>query len=227
MRIEGIRLGLQYMVSDAEPTVAFTDITIRLLDTGLHAVTGPSGCGKSSLLYVLSGLRRSTAGTVYFDDTDVHGFTDHELSSLRKKRFGFIFQKHFLINALSVLDNILVPLNAKDEKSMALAAELMKKFALSGMEARKPYELSHGQRQRVAIARAFINSPEVIFADEPTAALDGESTHIVMDFLKEKSMHSSILLISHDPCILECANQVFYMKNGQINPTRDNCHGLL
>jgi putative ABC transport system ATP-binding protein len=224
MRIEGIQLGLQYMVSGAE---AFSDITIRLLDTGIYAVTGPSGCGKSSLLYVLSGLCRPTAGTLYFDDIDVNGIANHELFGLRKKRFGFIFQKHFLIGTLSVLDNILVPLNTKDEKSIVLANELMQRFELSGMEARKPYELSHGQRQLVAVARAFINSPQVIFADEPTAALDAESTRMVMDFLKEKSLHASILLISHDLCVLESANQIFRMENGRINPIHDNCHESL
>lgn len=218
MRIDGIALSLLYPSLGSEATTALAGATLRLADTGIHAVTGPSGCGKSSLLYVLSGLRLPTAGTVYYDDADLQSFPADDLARLRRGKFGFIFQQHFLMDSLTALDNVLVPLNSADSVNRQKAQELLARLGLDGLWRRKPHELSQGQRQRVAVARALANDPKVIFADEPTAALDHDSTKIVMDLLAEKSRQASILLITHDPDLLGRADKVFHMKGGQILP---------
>lgn len=218
MRIDSIELSLQYPVPKASAATALAGATIRLSDTGIHAVTGPSGCGKSSLLYVLSGLRSPTAGTVYYDDVDIQSLSADALAHTRRGKFGLVLQQHFLLDTLSALDNVLVPLNSFDKSSRQQAVDLLALLGLEGLERRKPYELSQGQRQRVAVARALANNPEVIFADEPTAALDRESTLAVMDVLTQKSKHAAIVLITHDPELLERADRVSHMKDGQIVP---------
>ncbi len=216
MRIDGIELTLQFPLPKADAAMALAGASIRVAESGIHAVTGPSGCGKSSLLYVLAGLRPPTAGTVYYDNVDIQSLCADALAHTRRSKFGVIFQQHFLLDALSVLDNVLVPLNSADKRSRQEAQDLLALLGLEGLGQRMPYELSHGQRQRVAVARALVNNPEVIFADEPTAALDRESTLTVMDVLAERRQRSAILLITHDPQLLERADTVFRMKDGRI-----------
>lgn len=215
MRIDGIQLGLQYHSAGAS-TTAVKNADIRMEASGIVAITGPSGCGKSSLLYLLSGLKKPTSGTVYFDDADIESIRQDDLARIRRLKFGLIFQRHYLLDYLSVLDNVLVPANSSTNADIERAKELLSRLDMADLCARKPQELSQGQRQRVAVARAFINNPAVIFADEPTAALDRESTNIVMSLLAEYGKSASILLITHDPAVLDRAARVINMKDGQI-----------
>ncbi len=216
MRIDGIQIGLSYPSQGVRAAAALFDVDIRIGDTGIYAVTGPSGCGKSSLLYVLSGLKAPTSGTVYYDDMDIQSYTANELAHLRRSRFGFIFQRPSLLESLSALDNVLI-LPAKNQKTIReRAMDLLARLDMDGFSDKKPHVLSQGQRQRVAVARALVNDPAFLFADEPTAALDRESTDAVMRLIKEQSRHASILLISHDSLVLEQADRVFCMRDGRI-----------
>lgn len=179
-------------------------------------LTGPSGSGKSSLLYLLSGLKTPSCGTVYYDDVDIAAFSSSEKANIRKTRFGFIFQRHFLIDYLSVLDNVLSVINSNTDKDKEKAMELLTKLKISHLSKKKPYQLSNGQRQKAAIARALINNPEVIFADEPTAFLDHNNAREVMDVLESYSTRSSSIVATHDRVILENAGRIIELWDGQL-----------
>ncbi len=199
--------GVTYAVKKASVTVNRGEFL---------GLVGPSGSGKSSLLYVLSGLKSASEGTVIFDGKAYHDLPNGKLIELRRKRYGFIFQQHFLINYLSVFENVMVgaleQTAAARERARALIAEL----GLEKQSNRLPWQLSIGQRQRVAIARALINEPAVVFADEPTAALDQATGHQVVDLLAQYRGHGSIVFVTHDPEMLGQADRVIRMRDGEI-----------
>jgi putative ABC transport system ATP-binding protein len=216
MRIDGTQIGLSYLSRDVRAAAVLFDIDIRMGETGIYAVTGPSGCGKSSLLYVLSGLKAPTSGTVYYDDVDIQSYTVNELAHLRRSRFGFIFQRPSLLESLSALDNVLIHHENNQKAARERGLDLLARLDIDRFCEKKPHVLSQGQRQRVAVARALANDPAFLFADEPTAALDRESTDAVMRLIKEHGRRASVLLISHDPLVLEQADKVIYMRDGRI-----------
>ncbi len=179
-------------------------------------MVGPSGSGKSSLLYLLSGLKHANEGDVTFEGNAYQHLNNDKLILLRRTRYGFIFQQHFLINYLSVFENVMVgaleQTPAARERARALIAEL----ALEKQSNRLPWQLSIGQRQRVAIARALINEPAIVFADEPTASLDQTTGHQVVDLLAHYRGHGSIVFVTHDPEMLTQADRVIRMRDGEI-----------
>lgn len=179
-------------------------------------LVGPSGSGKSSLLYLLSGLKQANEGDVSFEGGAYHELSNDKLIQLRRTRYGFIFQQHFLINYLTVFENIMVgaleQAPAARERARALIAEL----GLEAQRNRLPWQLSIGQRQRVAIARALINEPAIVFADEPTASLDQTTGHQVVDLLAHYRGHGSIVFVTHDPEMLTQADRVIRMRDGEI-----------
>lgn len=216
MLIEGRKISLFYDMNKDEKTCAFKDIDICLNTHEMVGLMGPSGCGKSSLLYVLSGLRKPTAGTVYYDDVDIEAFSQIEKAKIRKSKFGFIFQRHFLIDYLTVMDNVLAAVNRSDIETKMRVQELLDKLKIGHLADKKPFQLSGGQRQRTAIARALINNPGVIFADEPTASLDHESAREVMNVLEEYSDRAVIFIVTHDRSILKKADRIVEIWDGQI-----------
>lgn len=216
MKIDGRELSLVYDINMEEETYALRNVNITLGNHGMTGLMGPSGSGKSSLLYVLAGLKKPTSGTVYFDDMDIESLQPEAMDSIRRNKFGFIFQKHFLIDYLTVLDNVLVGLNRHDRDSIAKAMVLLEKFKIVHLANKKPYQLSVGQRQRIAVARALINDPSVIFADEPTASLDHRNAADVMRVLEEFKGRASILIVTHDKSILEHADRIMEMWDGRI-----------
>jgi ABC-type lipoprotein export system ATPase subunit len=213
MRVEGIRLGLCYKERGGWESCVFEDIDIRIGETGIHAVTGPSGCGKSSLLYMLSGLRRPSSGTVYFDDSDIASFDPVKLANIRRSRFGFVFQMPYLLESMSVLDNILIPLDKSGVKDRERAMALLAALRMDGLSLKKPCGMSPGQRQRAAIARALINEPQVLFLDEPTKESAGE----VAALIREHARNAAVLLISHDPFVLSMADTVYTFHGQNLN----------
>ncbi|WP_456342357.1 ABC transporter ATP-binding protein [Thermovibrio sp.] len=191
------------------------------------AVMGPSGSGKSTLMYIMGCLDRPTEGKYYLNGIDVFSLKDDELSKLRAKFIGFVFQSFYLIPYLNVLDNVLVPVDylPKEEKKKRFkekspeekAKELLKRLGMGERLKFKPAELSGGQKQRVAIARALINSPEVILADEPTGQLDSASGKAVMETFKE--LHSegkTVIVVTHDPAVASYADRVIKIKDGKV-----------
>ena len=217
MRIDGQNLTLIYDTETDSETHALRDVSVSFEKNGITGIMGPSGSGKSSLLYVLAGLKKPTSGTVYYNDMDMEAYSSDQREQIRKERFGFIFQKHFLIDYLSILDNVLVPVNKKNRESCDYALSLLDRLGLGKLAGKLPRALSCGQRQRAAVARALVNRPEVIFADEPTASLDHGNALEVMQVLGEFRETAVLLVVTHDRSILGDADQVLDMWDGRMH----------
>jgi putative ABC transport system ATP-binding protein len=214
MQITGRQINLIYDINKEDCTYAFRNIDICLSSRELVGIMGPSGCGKSSLLYVLSGMRKPTSGTVYYDDVDIESYSINEKARIRKLKFGLIFQKHFLIEYLSVLENVMIAVDLNTEEYKDKAMDVLENLKISHLAKRKPEQLSGGQKQRTAIARALMNNPEVIFADEPTASLDHNSALEVIGVLEQLKDRSTIIIATHDATILRNADRRIELWDG-------------
>lgn len=211
-------LNLIYDMDKEERVCAVNDVTLTLPDTGLIGIIGPSGSGKSSLMYCLSTLKEATGGEIIYNGKNYKGLTRGELEKLRREQFGFVFQHHFLVGYMSVLDNVMVAAKENTAEVKQRAQELLQELRIKPTELKKkPKQLSGGQRQRCAIARALINEPKVLFADEPTASLDHENAFRVMHYLKEYAKNHLVLVITHDYSILEGADRVIEIWDGEIS----------
>ena len=180
---------------------------------------GPSGSGKSSLMYLLSGLKRPTRGAVAFEERDYRSISTPGLMRLRRLRFGFVFQQHFLINYLSALENVMVGAVKRNHEVVAYAQELLRRVGLGDKLGQRPYQLSIGERQRVAVARALVHQPAVVFADEPTASLDQASGLEVINLLADYRTRGggSVVVVTHDPAMLTGADRVLQMRDGRLS----------
>ena len=194
------------------------DITVH--EGEFVALMGASGSGKSTLLYILSSIENADEGQVLFDGVEISELNERELSDLRRNQFGFVFQQPTMLKNLNLLDNIILP-SVHDQHDRKLLTEkaraLMAKTGLEGLEARGITEVSGGQLQRAGICRAVLNHPKIIFADEPTGALDSKSGVEVMKLLA--SLHQegiAILLVTHDTKVAAAAQRVLIMKDGDI-----------
>ena len=189
------------------------------------AVVGQSGSGKSTMMNVLGCLDIPTRGTYLLGGTDVRELTDKELSHIRNKQIGFIFQQYNLIQSLTVLENVELPLiyqgvNADDRRDMAL--EALARVGLANRIKHRPVEMSGGQQQRVAIARAIATKPPIIMADEPTGALDSHTGQAGLTFLQELNKEgSTVILITHDNGIAATARRVVRLADGRIIEDRE------
>lgn len=186
------------------------------------AITGPSGCGKSTLLNILGLLDEPTGGSYSLNGRAVSGMSDQERSALRLGEIGFVFQAFHLLNRLSALDNVCLPLLYSGEYGAGMrhrAAELLRKVGLHGKERKTPLELSGGERQRVAIARALANSPKIILADEPTGNLDSASSGEIMEMLQGlNSGGITIVMVTHDPGLAGRAGRNIRIRDGRMEP---------
>lgn len=186
------------------------------------AVMGQSGCGKSTLLYNVSGMDRATSGDVFFENENIMDYSDEKMSNTRLKKMGFIFQHSYLLKNMSIEDNILTPgykatVKSKEEVKKR-ASELMKKMNIEQIADHDISQVSGGQLQRAAICRALINQPEIIFADEPTGALNSSSTLAVMDILNDiNSQGTAILLVTHDAKVAARADRIIFLSDGKID----------
>jgi putative ABC transport system ATP-binding protein len=213
-------LSLDY-ASRAGATHAVSTVSLSIGQGSFTGLIGPSGSGKSSLMYLLSGLKRPTAGRVSFEDRDYAGMSSAELMRLRRRRFGFVFQQHFLVNYLSVLENVMVGSLRRDLGTIRRAMTLLQRVGLGDRLGARPYQLSIGQRQRVAVVRALVHQPSVVFADEPTAALDQSTGRQVIDVLAEYRDREggSVVVVTHDPAMLSGADHVLHMRDGRLLQT--------
>lgn len=184
------------------------------------SIMGPSGCGKSTLLNVLGCLDRATSGRYVLGEHDISQLDDNALSSVRGSRLGFIFQSYNLIQQLTVVENIEVPLyyqGRPEAESRAVAEEMATLVGLANRLDHKPYELSGGQQQRVAIARALVNDPLVILADEPTGNLDSAAgVEILRIFDDLNHQGKTILLVTHDPSVARSSSRTIRLRDGLI-----------
>lgn len=208
-------ISLSYKDGDSR-VYAVTGISLTIKPGQFVGILGPSGSGKSSLLYLLSGLRKPEAGDVSIDGRLYSGMTDRERCALRKTAFGFVFQQHFLIDYLTVLENVMVSAPACNAAYTIRARAMLEDLGLGDKTNRFLHELSGGERQRVAIARAMIHRPHVIFADEPTGLLDRTTGLSVMEHLHRYCAEGSLVAVTHNPEILRGADMVIGMLDGKI-----------
>jgi len=187
----------------------------------ITSIVGPSGCGKSTLLYLMGLLDRPNRGKIFFNDVEVQDLCDQERTKVRNQSVGFVFQFHFLIKELTVLENVRLPLlkngterSSADEKSLNLLDEL----GLKSKSQRPAYKLSGGEQQRVAIARALANSPQFLFADEPTGNLDTQNSESVFQLLLHmaKKLGLAVILVTHNEKIAALSDATFRMEDGMI-----------
>lgn len=184
-------------------------------EQGFYGIMGPSGSGKSSLLYLMSGLKLPTGGQVLYRGQSLSTMSERERVLLRRQRFGFVFQQPYLIHYLTARENILVA--APDTRGAHQQVDaLMEALHIAHLADRTPAHLSGGERQRIVVARAMIHGPEVIFADEPTAALDHTNGRIVMDLLLRYRGRGAVIVVTHDPVMLEGADTIFYLMDGEL-----------
>lgn len=216
-------ISMIYDMNTDEKMYALKGFDLELPDKGLVGIIGPSGSGKSTLMYCLSTLKTPTEGSVEYNGKSLTGISNSEREKLRRKEFGFIFQKHYLVPYMSALDNVLVASVERGQEVVKRAEEILSDLGLKNREfKKKPAKLSGGQCQRVAIARAMINDPKVIFADEPTASLDHENAYNVMKLLKNYSEDRLVLVVTHDRSILTGADMLIEMWDGDISHTSEN-----
>lgn len=184
------------------------------------SIVGPSGSGKSTLLYILGLLDIPTSGEVIIESNPISFKDKNKLAILRNKKFGFVFQFHYLINELTLEENIMVPMlkaNTDKETAKERAGELLEKLGLKGKEKRKPYQISGGEQQRVSIARALANQPDILIADEPTGNLDSKNTEKVMEiFNKINKEGTTIIMVTHEIDLAERTDRLVKMKDGEI-----------
>lgn len=212
--LRGENLALTFQDGD-NMVDAVQDVSIAIEDHQFIGILGPSGSGKSSLLYLLSGLRQPTGGEIYLDDRAFSKMASRERVALRRTEFGFVFQQHFLINYLTVLENVMVAAPVQNDAHAAQARALLADLGLGDKLHRFPYELSGGERQRTAVARAMIHRPRVIFADEPTGLLDRHTGLQVMALLRGYREQGSLIAVTHNPEILAEADLVITLRDGK------------
>src|SRR5436309_9380810 len=185
----------------------------------LTAVMGPSGSGKSTLMHILAGLDKPTSGEVSIDGTSIGSLGDAELTKLRRKHIGFVFQFFNLLPMLSAEENVTLPLSIAGQKpNKAWLEELLLKTGLSDRRTHRPSELSGGQQQRVAIARALVSRPTVVFADEPTGNLDSKTSGEILELMRDSvdSLGQTTVMVTHDPRAAAIADRILFLADGLI-----------
>ncbi len=195
------------------------DLTVK--KGSFVVILGPSGTGKSTLLHLISGLDRPTAGSVVFDSTDITSHDDRDMSRIRNKKMGFVFQFHHLLAEFTCQENVALPAlvnGAAPEIAYQKARGLLEKFNIGDKKNRLPDEISGGERQRVAIARAMVNDPLVIFADEPTGNLDQGNTSKLLDVLSGlKKEGRTVVLVTHSLAIAKVGTDVYELKDRRLH----------
>lgn len=202
--------------------VVLHDVSLVIDKATFVAVMGPSGSGKSTLLQCAAGLDKPTSGKVMLGDTDLTTLDEKALTDLRRSRIGFIFQAFNLLPMLSVYENVILPLRlAGNKPSKAVVAEVLERVGLAAKASSLPSQLSGGQQQRVAIARTLIMQPEVLFADEPTGALDTIVGKQILQMLREATdrYQQTVVMVTHDPNAASWADKVVFLVDGRIHKT--------
>jgi putative ABC transport system ATP-binding protein len=185
----------------------------------LTAVMGPSGSGKSTLMHILAGLDRATAGEVLIAGTELSTLNDTELTKLRRKHIGFIFQFFNLLPMLTAEENVTLPLSIAGEKpDKAWVDDLLGKIGLQDRRSHRPSELSGGQQQRVAIGRALVSRPSIVFADEPTGNLDSRTSGEILELLDRsvRELNQTVVMVTHDARAAAIADRVLFLDDGLI-----------
>ncbi len=205
-------LKLEYR--DGAAMIAAVDgVSVSVREREFVGIVGPSGSGKSSLLYLLAGLKLPTSGAVRFRDKAITGMSADQRAALRQQQFGFVFQNPFLIGYLTAQENVLAA--ALDEPDRA--AQLLGELGVGHCREKFPHQMSMGERQRVAIARAVVHRPAVVFADEPTAALDRSNADGAIECLRRHASGGALFVVTHDESILRGSDRILRMSAGRFD----------
>jgi putative ABC transport system ATP-binding protein len=217
-----------YGVADAAVS-ALDSVDVDLATGEFTAIMGPSGSGKSTLLHMLAGLDRPSAGEVFLGDVELGSLNDKQLTLLRRDRIGFIFQSFNLLPTMTAAENIVLPIRIAGRKpDEHWVASIVETVGLTGRLGHRPSQLSGGQQQRVAAARALASKPEIVFADEPTGALDSKSGAELLGFLRNavSELGQTVVMVTHDPNAAGYADRVLFLADGHVvdemrSPTAD------
>ena len=212
--------------SNNNKVIALNNVNLEINSGEFVSVIGPSGSGKSTLLHILSGLDNPTSGQVLLDDKDIYKHTEKELSALRRKSFGFVFQQFNLLPVLTASENISMPvLLDKKQPDKGYLNEISSLLGIADRLNHLPHELSGGQQQRVAIARAIVNRPTVLIADEPTGNLDPNTSKDIVDLFKHiNNFGTTVIMVTHNMDIVTYLNKrVIELKDGRV--LSDNMRG--
>ena len=196
-------------------------IDLKIDKNEFVVILGASGSGKSTLLNILSGLEKSDSGEVVYDNESISDYSEKQLTKFRKDKIGFVFQQYYLLNNLTVEQNVKVGANLADNKEYV---DIIKDLGLEDKLSKYPNELSGGEQQRVSIARALAKKPTVLFLDEPTGALDEETGRKILEYLlklKDKS-HFTMIMVTHNENISELANKIIHVGSGRITSIVEN-----
>jgi len=218
--------GLWKLYEMGDETVqAVRGVDLKIMQGEMVAIMGPSGCGKTTLLNLLSGIDEPSAGQVNVTGRPLFGISDDERTDLRGKEMGFIFQKFHLIEVLSSIENVEIPLlmqGVAPVDARIKAMEAMESVGLGDRASHRPAELSGGQQQRVSIARAFVHEPSVILCDEPTGNLDSSTSKQIMELLSEiNSKGVTLIVVTHDDFVAEKCTRVVQMSDGRVIDEED------
>ena len=196
-------------------------IDLKIDKNEFVVILGASGSGKSTLLNILSGLEKSDSGEVVYDNESISDYSEKQLTKFRKDKIGFVFQQYYLLNNLTVEQNVKVGANLVDNKEYV---DIIKELGLEDKLSKYPNELSGGEQQRVSIARALAKKPTVLFLDEPTGALDEETGRKILEYLlklKDKS-HFTMIMVTHNENIAELANKIIHVGSGRVTSIEEN-----
>jgi ABC-type lipoprotein export system ATPase subunit len=207
-------------VSDGEPVRALDAISLDVAEAGFVALVGRSGCGKSTLLNLAGAMDFPTSGQVVLDGVCTSGLPDRELTRLRRRKVGFVFQSFQLLHTLTAVENVELPLLlASIKRARECAREALRSVEMDSAANRYPHQLSGGQMQRVAIARAIVHSPKLLLADEPTGNLDSTSSNVILQLLRRINLErgTTIMLATHSPELAAVAATVVHLRDGRIH----------
>ena len=196
-------------------------IDLKIDKNEFVVILGASGSGKSTLLNILSGLEKSDSGEVVYDNESISDYSEKQLTKFRKDKIGFVFQQYYLLNNLTVEQNVKVGANLADNKEYV---DIIKDLGLEDKLSKYPNELSGGEQQRVSIARALAKKPNVLFLDEPTGALDEATGRKILEYLlklKDKS-HFTMIMVTHNENIAELSNKIIHVGSGRVTSIEEN-----
>lgn len=216
------KISKSYSIDKNDKISLLNDISLDINNSKFYGIVGHSGSGKSTLLNIIGLIDDFDSGEYFIDDRLVNCLGEDEKSSIRMKKFGFVFQSFYLNNRLTALENVMIPMYINKEISKLerkkIAINLLKKFGLGNRINHRPNQLSGGEQQRVAIARALANNPEVILADEPTGNLDKKNEEMVFNYFKKLVIEDkkTVIIVSHNEIINKYADIIYKLEDGKI-----------
>jgi len=218
--LEAIGVSKSYNMGEVIVT-ALHEVSFNVVKGEFVAVMGPSGSGKSTLLHLLGGLDEPSSGEITLAGHPITHLSDDEVTVVRRRRVGFIFQFYNLVPTLTAAENVALPLLIDGQRIEQYQEKINRLLAMVGLAERrdhKPDQMSGGQQQRVAIARAFVNDPEIVLADEPTGNLDSQSGTAILELLRQsaEALQQTVVMVTHDPRAASYADRVVFLKDGRI-----------